>query len=339
MEQRRINDVGVSPRALGAAALAGGWSMAAEAARYGWQGAALGIPAVLLAGVFACGVQKRVTARGAAVRRVCCALWGPLLLGRTLARCVHRLALTGGGGAEAEPWLLLLLLLPLLWMTRGSAAPFFRMVVLCAPAVGVTVGTVLLWGAARSRGEYLLLPAASLSGGFWAAAEAGSLFLFLLPYINKEGADGAGALRRPALLAAGTAALAGVTAGVLSPAVASRVEAPLFTMAAALGRSFRAEGLLSCLWVLPDLIACALLVGVGRRKPAHGFGTILAGGIFAAMFLFWTPPPVFWGVGTLIFAAGMLLVPGAEGIISGWYRKGKTTSCGAQKRAKKVRKN
>ena len=56
--------------------------------------------------------------------------------------------------------------------------------------------------------------------------------------------------------------LALLTAGLLSPGVAARLDGPFFTAAGLLGDSARLEGLVSALWLLPDLT----LIGLFSRS-------------------------------------------------------------------------
>ena len=55
------------------------------------------------------------------------------------------------------------------------------------------------------------------------------------------------------------ALLALVTAGLLSPGVSARLDGPFFTAAGLLGDTARLEGLISALWLLPDLTLIGLL--------------------------------------------------------------------------------
>ena len=86
--------------------------------------------------------------------------------------------------------------------------------------------------------------------------------LFVLPHLHKiEG--GRGEERRGlawlGALGAVSAGLALLAAGLLHPAAAARLDAPFFTAAGLLGDSARLEGLLSALWLLPDLTLAGLL--------------------------------------------------------------------------------
>ena len=318
----------LSVRQLSVAAFAAGWAPAVSGAGYGWQGAALAVPVVLLAGVIfikLCSRWERVSATiPGKILQACYTLWGGLLLSRGLRRCGERLELTGGGEDGTAAWIILLVALPLLWMAWGRAGAFFRMAELCALAVLGTVAVVLVWGAFRSRGQYLLLPAESVSGGFWAVMEVGGVFLFLLPYINrtepKEG-DGARALVWLSAVTAGAAVLSAVTAGVLSPAVAAQIREPFFVMTATLGGAFRVEGLISALWLISDLIYFGILAQCGLRQgvmvsrlPAAVVFFAAVGAVFN---LFGGVRSEFWAVGTAVLAGATLLLLSIGGRNSG----------------------
>lgn len=336
----------LSVRQLSVAAFAAGWAPAVSAAGYGWQGAALAVPVVLLAGAAFIRLWSRweravCTVPGKALQ-ACYTLWGGMLLSRGLRRCGERLEMTGGGEEGTAVWIILLVTLLLLWMAWGHAGAFFRMAELCALAVLGTVAVVLVWGAFRAGGQYLLLPAESISGGFWAVVEVGGVFLFLLPYINKtesQREDGARAFVWLSVVTVGTAVLAAVTAGVLSPAVAAQIREPFFVMTATLGRSFRVEGLISSLWLISDLIYFGLLAQCGRWKGTRASRLPVAVVIFAAVgaiFNFYKGINFgFWAAGTVVLGGATLLLMSTGGRNSGHPGGGKTTSCGSKQAIKK----
>ena len=86
--------------------------------------------------------------------------------------------------------------------------------------------------------------------------------LFVLPHLYKVEAgqrqDSRGLVWLGALGAA-SAGLALLTAGLLHPHTAARLDAPFFTAAGLLGDSARLEGLISALWLLSDLTLAGLL--------------------------------------------------------------------------------
>lgn len=279
MGKEEVKKERIAPEQVYAAALLGGLSPAVKAADYGWQGAALAVPVVLLAGWI---LRKRVRdpkaqlGRGTRILR---AVVSTMLMARGISRSATRLAHTGGGGEEAKVWLVLLLALPLVWMAMRGEGAFFRTAALWAPGMLVMGAAVLLWAFLRGEWGYALEGPASLSGGVLAAVESGGTFLFAVLYnIEKEGGEGGTARagwRFPALLA-GAALFALAVSVVLSPGVLSAVQEPFFTSVASLGRSVRVDGVLSALWIVADLVYLALL--------SRGWGRgALVGVIFAVI--------------------------------------------------------
>lgn len=277
MGKEKLKTEQIAPGQVCAAALLGGLSPAVTAAEHGWQGAALAIPVVLLAGW---SLRKRIRCRRAPLGRSVrfwSAVLSTALMARGLSRSASRLAHTGGGGEGAKIWLLLLLALPLVWMAAGGEGTFFRAAALWAPGILAVRATVLIWAFLRGEWGYALEGPVSLSGGVLAAVESGGTFLFAILYnnIEKEGEGGVARAgwRFPAL-AVGTALIALAASVVLSPGVLPAVQEPFFTAVASLGRSVRVDGVLSALWIAADLVYLALLSrGWGRGRL---FGVILA---------------------------------------------------------------
>ena len=107
----------LSVRQLSVAALTGALAPAVAGAGYGWQGALLAVPVLLLAGGAMVCLAPRWRALGTSsvgnVLAVLYAAWGVVLLARGLGRCAGRILHTGGGDQAHFPWLVLLLALPL----------------------------------------------------------------------------------------------------------------------------------------------------------------------------------------------------------------------------------
>ena len=295
------------------AAFAGSLAPASETAGFGWQGAALALPVLLVMGwgtVRLCTCAARQNS-GCNVLRPVLTLWGGLLLSRWLERCGRRLEETGGGGPGTARWIVVLLAAFLLWVVCRRGPVLLRTAPLCAWLMLAAAGAVLLWGAGHMRWACVSMPAADLWGGVWAALETGAGLLFVLPYIYKEGWSGSKGRRGSAwaiFVAAGPVLLAGVTAGVLGPAVATLAEEPFFTMTASLGTSFRVEGLVSCLWLVSDVAGLSLLAQAGasggRRRSV--FVVCLAAAA-ACLNFFGRAPSWVWGCGT----AGLWCVTGS----------------------------
>ncbi len=311
----------LSVRQLAACAFTGGLAVAVSCAGYGWQGPLLAAPVILLAGWALSALIPRWALiegkRSGKALGVLYALWGAALLGRGLSRCALRVMSAAGAPEKYTPWLIALLALPLLWMARGKPAAFFRAAEIFYLAVAVTGAALLVWGACKLDWARAALPAPDLWGGFLGALETGGTFLFILPYINRTLPLKNGAARTLgwlAALCAGTVAICLVTAGVLSPAVASRVPQPFFLMTAVLGRAVRVEGLAGALWLLADLAYLGLLSRswqrTGTGSSALAPVAVLAGAVCAALGLPALLPAAAWGWGTaalaLLTAAALL---------------------------------
>lgn len=303
----------LSVRQLAVCAFVGGLAPAAAGAGYGWQGALLAAPAVLLAGWALTAlsprwsfIENKWTGRTLGVLY---ALWAGALLSRGLVRCAGRVLAAGGGEERYAPWLIALLALPLLWMARGKPAAFFRAVEIFYLAVALAGAALLVWSAFKMEWRYALLPASDLWGGFWAALEAGGTFLFVLPYVNRakqSPGNGGRAMAWLTALAAAAVLMSLATVGILSPATAAGAGEPFFLMTAVLGRGVRVEGLASALWLLADLACLGLLA---RSWQRHGTGkswlpplAVLAGAGCAMLGFPTLLPPAAWGIGSAALA-------------------------------------
>lgn len=275
----------LSPRQLSVAVMTGGLSAAAAAAgRADWRWLLVWAPAGVLLGWL---LVRRVGRRPLhPALRVLYGAWGAVLLSDVLARSAGRLQVAGAGRGSGV-WPLLLLALPLVWMGWGKGTAFFRTVEILWLAAGVTAAAVLLLGLPRVHWAWVLEPA----GGWAQSLAAGGLTLstglFALPFLYKVEEEPGGVHRGlPWLGGLGllAAALALLTAGLLSPRVAAaRAEGPVFAAAGLLGDSARLEGLISTLWLLPDLTLAGLLSRRWGEGPwpagavAAGVGLALAG--------------------------------------------------------------
>lgn len=311
----------LSPRQVAVMGFVSALAPAAAGAGWGWQGTALAAPVAAAAGWTAARLAGRWPAlEGRRAGRVCralCAAWGVFLMAGGLRRTALRLSSTGGGGEGAALWLTLILAAVLIWMSRSSPAAFFRTGEICLLAMYAVLTAVLVWAMFRMKAEWLAQPAVSLGGGFLAALESTGAFLFLIPYTiyYKDAERGPGGGRRGfgwLLAAAGIGALmAGVTAGVLSPGLLPLTEEPFFAMTAALGRSVRVEGLLSALWLIPDLMYLGLMSRSwqrpGRKRdwlPAAGI--LLAGAAACLLPLEKVPAGIRTGGMAVLWAAFVL---------------------------------
>ncbi len=305
-----MNSDKLSPRQVSAAVLVGGLSAgAALAGGADWRWLLACLPFGLAVGWL---LLRRVGRRKPRpFLRVLYAGWAAVLMSVTLLRTAERLQAAAGGRGDVG-WLLVLLALPLLWMGWGKAAAFFRAVEILWLAVGVAAAAVLLLGAPRMNWAWAL----EHSGGWRESLAAGTLVLstglFAIPYLYKVEAEPGGVHRGLVwlgALGALSAAFAALTAGLLSPAVAAALDGPFFAAAGLLGDSARLEGLVSALWLLPDLTLAGLLSRTWgeKRWPALG--------VLAALGLALTGATAALGVealalGCLVLAALTLAAPG-----------------------------
>lgn len=193
-----------------------------------------------------------------------------ILAARALSRAAGRLELSSGGSPRV--WLLLILAVPLFVIAWGKAAPFFRMTEVLWLAMAVALALILVFGFVRVEWQYVSIPSEDWSGSLWVACEILSPALFLLPYIYKgEPRNNGRGIVWMSVLSAVSAALCLITGGILGRA-AEQVPHSFYVAAGLLGKSARCEGLLSVLWLLPDLTLAALVCRVwGERKwPALG---------------------------------------------------------------------
>ena len=255
-----MNSERLSPRQLAVAVLVGGLSAgAANAGQADWRWLLACVPVGVLAGWI---LLRRVGHRPLhPALRALYGLWAVALMANALERTAGRIWSASGGQGDVR-WLLALLALPLVWMGWGKAAAFFRAVEIFWLAAGVTAAAVLLLGAPRVNWSWAMEPAGDWMKSMGAGAVTLSTGLFALPHIYKVGEEPGGARRGLLWLGALgllSAALALLTAGLLSHGVAARLDGPFFAAAGLLGDSARLEGLISALWLLPDLTLIGLL--------------------------------------------------------------------------------
>lgn len=272
----------LSTRQLSVAVMTGGLSAAAAAAgRADWRWLLAWAPAGVLLGWL---LVRRVGRRPLhPALRVLYGAWGAVLLSEVLARSAGRIQAAGAGRGNGI-WPLLLLALPLLWMGWGKGAAFFRTVEILWLAAGVTAAAVLLLGLPRVHWAWALEPAGDWAQSLAAGGVTLSTGLFALPFLYKVEEE-PGSVHRGLLWLGGlgllAAALALLTAGLLSPRVAEALaEGPFFAAAGLLGDSARLEGLISTLWLLPDLTLAGLLSRSWGEGPwpagAAAVGLVLA---------------------------------------------------------------
>lgn len=252
---------------------------------------------------------------GVVLRGLYC-LWSVVVLGHVLVQSARRVELVGGSQGVSG-WLLLLLALPVLWMSWGKCAAFFRggeiywMVLVAAlVAVGLLaipqVTVSYLWTRQGSGWTSALMGAGTVAMAAW-----------VLPYLYKVSPRQrqGGPVGRWLLLAGLLGvALAALTRGVLGNA-AGELPHPFFVTTGVMGESARLEGLLSALWLICDLVWAGLLARVWGDGKGPVLGVLLG---IAVAFTGWTEmlPTIVWPIGNLALAALSALVPrGAEEIV------------------------
>lgn len=304
-----------SGRQLSVAAVVAGLSPAAAAAGRVewawlvlWTGASVSVSWLLLR--FFAG-RHIPRGRGQAVLGALFGLWGVLLAARGLARTASRLSQTAGEASKG--WLLLLLCGVLVYLGWCGDGAFFRLTEILWLAMAVTVAFTAVFGLARTEWRHVL-PV----GGGWlpagaAAAEIFAPALFLLPYIYKERTPvrGQSAVWLAAL--GGVAAvLSLVTVGLLGCA-AGELSQPFFTAGGLLARNARLEGLLSALWLAPDLTFAGLLCrgfGGGKRAAVSTLGAAALAFSGAAEKI---SLPLFAAGGAVLLVAALCLARRGEG--------------------------
>lgn len=307
-----MNSEKLSPRQLWVAVMTGGLSAGAAAAgRADWRWLLLAAVLGTTAGWL---LIWRVGHRPLhpLLRGLYCA-WAVVLMADVLKRTADRVQQAAGNG-ENVGWLLVLLAVPLVWMGWGKAAAFFRAVEIFWLAALVTAAAILLLGAPRVNWQWVLSPVGNWGDSLLAGALTMSTGLFILPILYKvepepewdrRGLVWLGAL---GLVSAG---LAAVTAGLLSPEAAAELDGPFFAAAGLLGDSARLEGLVSGLWLLPDLTLAGLLAHSwgARRWPALAVAIAL---VLALVGVTDILPGAVLPAGCLVLAVLTAVVPGGR---------------------------
>ena len=149
-------------------------------------------------------------------------------------------------------------------------------------AVLVTTAAILLLGVPRMEWRWVLEPVGDWKSSLLAGALIMSTGLFVLPILYKV--EPRQMRDRRGLVWLGTlglvcAVLAALTAGLLSPIVAAQLDEPFFAAAGLLGDSARLEGLISALWLLPDLTLAGLLARCWGEERWPALAAVLALGL------------------------------------------------------------
>lgn len=314
MDDRKMNQQPLSARQLGVAVMVGGLSWAGvQAGRMDWRWALAALPVgILLGWLLLRRVNRQALFRGVGggALAVLYGGWAVVLLACVLHRVAGRIVHTGGSESHTL-WILLLLTLPLLWIGCGKAAAFFRLVEvfwLAVIAVLLALGIGML---PNVEWRYLLLAPGDWRASALAMAEVLGPGLFTLPHLHQvkpaPGDRRRGLAWLTALGLVGTA-LTVLVAGVLSPALAGQLADPFFAAAGVMGNTARLEGLISALWLLPDLTLAGLLTQSWGRRPRPAIAAALGCALALTGLPAFIPMEVLGG-GTLLLAILTLLIP------------------------------
>ena len=274
MEGKKVNREPLSARQLSVAVMVGGLSwVGAQAGRMDWRWALAALPVGLALGwLLLRRVDRRPLFRGlgGGALAVLYGVWAVVLMACVLRRAAERIAYTGGNQTQLG------------WIGWGKAAAFFRLVEVLWLAMAVILAALLILMIPKVYWPYLLSVAGDWKQSFAGLVEVLSVGLFVLPYLYKI-EPGEGDRRRGltwlAVLGVTGAVLTGLTVGVLSPALAGALRDPFLTAVGVLGDTARLEGLLSALWLIPDLTLAGLLAQTWGRRPRPAIAVVLALGV------------------------------------------------------------
>lgn len=244
--------------------------------------------------------------------------WSVLTLGHVLRQVAGRLEITGGGQGVLG-WLVVLLALPVAWMSWGRPGAFFRGVEIYWMALVVVLVAIGVLTIPQVKVSYLWPQG---EGGWTSAVTAAgtvAVAAWTLPYLYKvspQPREGAGAVGRWLLLLGVLAVgLAALTQGILGQGAAG-LSQPFFVTTGVMGESARTEGLLSALWLICDLVWAGLLARVWGGGKGPLLGVVLGVGIALTG---WTEgwPQLVWPVGNLVLAvmAGIPLQRGGDALV------------------------
>lgn len=311
----------LSARQLSVAVMVGGLSTGASVAgEMDWRWGLLAVAFVLLVGGL---LLKQVGSKplfqgvsGGVLAALYCG-WGVIIMAAVLRGAAQRFQNSVGNGVNLF-WPLLALTLPLLWMGWGKAAAFFRAVEIFWLAMTVVLAVILVLGFARVDWRYLWEPGGNWQESVAAMGSVLSVGLFVLPYIYKvelRPGDARRGLNWLGMLGVVSAALSAVTVGLLSPAVAAQVtREPFFITAGLLGNSSRMEGLISIIWLLPDLTLAGLLSRVWGAQRWPAAAVLLASAVALTGITEFLSPPIL-ACGSLILALLVVILPKGDGKI------------------------
>jgi len=278
MEKKRVNAERLSGRQLSVAMTVAGLSPAAGlagVASWPWMVFWFGAGVVLAWITLKCMRDEPLfSGERGAILSIIYKVGAVVLASRVLSRASGRLEVTSGGSPGF--WLLLVIAVPLLVICWGKPAPFFRMVEILWLAMAVVLALILVVGLFRVEWRYVALPSEDWPGSLWAACEILAPALFLLPCLHRveERSDGR-VIAWLSALGGVSALLCLITGGILGRA-AGQLPHGFYVAAGLLGKSARCEGLLSVLWLLPDLTLAALVCRTWGERRWPVVGALLA---------------------------------------------------------------
>ena len=260
MGRNKVSAERLSDRQLAVTAMVAGLSPAvvyAGRAMWFWLLLWSGV-AILLVSLVLWRLKRKVPEKMGWSLKLLYGLWAVVLAARVLKRVTQRLELTSGGSPGF--WLLIVIVVPLIVIGWGKTAPFFRMVEILWLAMAAVLLLVLGLGIGQMEWRYVTVDAGDWKTAALAAGEIMIPVLFLVPYIySGEGEGKCGRyLGWLAGLGAVSAAVCLLITGILG-ACAESVEHAFYVAAGAIGKSARAEGMLSVFWLLSDLTFVGLL--------------------------------------------------------------------------------
>lgn len=280
----------ISLRQLCAAGFTGLLSLFA-AAWMDWRGALLAVPVVTASMCAAFAGAKRAGGLlenpGGRLLTVIYMVWGVFLSGTALALCGQRIS---GAGARGGPlWPTVLAALPVLWLAVGKPEAFARAAEIFYLTMLAVLAFIFLLGVKQVETRWLLAQGESLGRSVLTAAGLGCCGVYAALLWNGQGKAEAGRwLRWTAAGGLVLAAMAALTAGSLSPALAGTVERPFFLMTVGLGETARTESLVALLWLAADVTFLGLVLQCCRalwHKVTGWSGGRVAGAVLTAAVL------------------------------------------------------
>lgn len=319
MDRGKLSGSGLSARQLSVAAFVAGLAPAAAAAgRVSWMWLALWAAVGTGMGWLVLRrVKGRAMFQGPAGGLVSALYrgWAAVLMADILLRAARRVEATSGG-ENRTVWLILLMALPLLRLGWEKTTAFFRAAELFWLAMAAVLAAVAVLGVVQIEWRYVLRPSGDWRSAGATAVNVMTPFLFVLPYIYDVSGDDGGergggrGLVWLGALGVVSAALSLFADGILGDASGALRE-PFFAAAGLLGKTARCEGLLSVLWLIPDLTAVGLLSRVWGEVRWPGLAIFLAA-LLAAVGIPQAVSALIYPLGTVALLVLTIIFPGEK---------------------------